>query len=114
MKAYSSDLRLRILGAVEAGQTKASVARRFAVALSTVKKYVAARDLVPAPRQKPGPSPRLGPGELAAVAAQVRAHPDATLAEHAATWEQEHGVRLSQWTIGRTIRRLKVTRKKRR
>jgi transposase len=102
------------LRAVDAGQTKASVARRFAVALSTVKKYVAERDAAPAPRQRPGPAPRIGPADFAAVAAQVRAHPDATLAEHATTWEQERGVRVSQWTIGRVIRRLRLTRKKRR
>jgi len=115
MKAYSHDLRLRILRAVDSGQTKAAVARRFAVALSTVKGYLTQRNAdSPRPRAVPGPAPRIGPADFAAVAAQVRAMPDATLAEHAAAWEKARGVRVSQWTIGRVIRRLHLTRKKRR
>jgi transposase len=115
MKAYSHDLRLRILRAVDAGQTKAAVARRFAVALSTVKLYLAQREAGPGrPRGVPGPAPRIGAADVAAVVAQVRATPDATLAEHAATWEQARGMRVSQWTMGRVIRRLQLPRKKRR
>src|SRR5713101_6831981 len=115
MKAYSQDLRLRILRAVDAGLSKAAVARRFAVALSTVKLYLTQRaaNLAP-PKGVPGPGPRIGPNDLAAVAAQVGATPDATLAEHATAWEQAHGVRVSQWTMGRVIRGLQLTRKKRR
>jgi transposase len=113
MKAYSQDLRLRILRAVDAGQTKAAVARRFEVALSTVKLYLAQRAAGPdRPKGVPGPAPRIPPADLPAVAAQVRAQPDATLAEHATRWEQEHGVRVSPWTMGRAIRRLGLTRKK--
>lgn len=115
MKAYSQDLRLRILRAVDAGQTKAAVARRFEVALSTVKLYVAQREKGAArSRGVRGPKPRIGSDDFAAVCSQVRETPDATLAEHAATWEKAQGVRVSQWTMGRVIRRLKVTRKKRR
>src|SRR5713101_1200195 len=98
MKAYSPDLRLRILHAVDSGMTKAAVARRFVVALSTVKRYLTQRHADPdLPKGVPGPTPRIGPADLAAVAAQVRATPDATLAEHAATWENTHGVHVSQW-----------------
>jgi transposase len=115
MKAYSQDLRLRILRAVDSGLTKAAVARRFEVALSTVKLYLAQRAAPPVkPRAARGPSPRLGPTARPALVAQLRAMPDATLAEHAAAWEQAHGVRLSPWTIGRAMRRLRWTRKKRR
>jgi transposase len=114
MKAYSPDLRLRILHAVDSGMTKAAVARRFAVALATVKRYLTHRQAGPdQPRGVPGPTPRIGTNALAAVAAQVHETPDATLAEHAATWEKTHGVHLSQWTMGRVIRRLHLTRKKR-
>src|SRR2546423_1505979 len=98
MKAYSSDLRLRIVRAVDAGMPKAAVARRFAVALSTVKLYLTQRDAgSDQPQGVPGPAPRIGPHDFARVVAQVRATPDATLAEHAATWEQTHGVPVSQW-----------------
>lgn len=119
MKAYSQDLRLRILRAIDAGMSKAAVSRRFEVALSTVKLYVAQRAAGSnRPKGVPGPAPRIGPDDLPAVIAQVRANSDATFAEHAQLWEQTHGVRLSQWGVpsgpGRVIRRLKLTRKKRR
>ena len=115
MIAYSPDLRLRILRAVDSGRTKAAVARRCDVALSTVKRYLTQRAAAPdPPKGVPGPTPRIGANELAAVAAQVRDTPDATLAAHAATWQKTHGVRVSRWTMGRVIRRLQLTRKKRR
>jgi transposase len=116
MKAYSQDLRLRILDAVDAGMTKAAVARRFAVGLSTVKRYLVQRAATGQvqPRTSPGRPARIGPSEYAAVRAQVAQRHDATLAEHAAAWERTHGVRVSPWAIGRIIRRLHLTRKKRR
>lgn len=116
MKAYSQDLRLRILQAVDGGLSKAAVARRFAVGLTTVKRYVAqhAAEGHVRPKTSPGRPARIGSAAYPAVAAQVAQAPDATLAEHAATWERTHGVRVSQWAIGRVIRRLRLTRKKRR
>jgi len=114
MKAYSQDLRLRVLRVVDSGMTKAAVARCFDVALSTVKRYLAQRAAgSDQPKGVPGPKPRIGPDDFVAVAAQVRATPDATLAEHAVAWQQARGVLVSQWTIGRVIRRLSLTRKKR-
>ena len=114
MKAYSQDLRLRIVQAVDNGLPKAAVARRFAVGLTTVKRYLAQRAAEGhvRPRTSPGRPARIGPAAYAAVRAQVTALPDATLAEHAATWESSHGVGVSQWAIGRIIRRLQLTRKK--
>lgn len=114
MKAYSQDLRLRILQAVDDGLTKAAAARRFVVGLTTVKRYLAQRAAVGQvqPKTAPGRPARIGPDAYAAVAAQVGQMPDATLAEHAAAWESAHTVRVSQWAMGRIIRRLKLTRKK--
>ena len=40
MKAFSIDLRRRVVGAVKAGESKASVSRRFEVSYSTVKNYL--------------------------------------------------------------------------
>lgn len=94
--------------------TKAAVARRFAVGLTSVKRYLARRAAEGhvMPKSSPGRPARIGPSAYVAVRAQVRQTPDATLAEHAATWERTHGVRVSQWAIGRIIRRLQLTRKK--
>jgi transposase len=114
MKAYSQDLRLRILQAVDYGMPKAAVARRFAVGLTSVKRYLAQRaaDGHVLPKTSPGRPARIGPNAYAAVRAQVGTLPDATLAEHAAAWEKSRGVRVSQWALGRIIRRLQLTRKK--
>jgi transposase len=43
MKAYSIDLRERIVQAVDQGMTKARAARTFSVSLATVKNYVRQR-----------------------------------------------------------------------
>jgi len=110
MIAYSPDLRRRILRAVDSGRTKAAVARRCDVALSTVKRYLTQRVTASdQPKGVSGPAPRIGPDHRAALVAQVRATPAATLAEPAAAGEKTHGVRVSQWTMGRVSRRLPVT-----
>lgn len=116
MKAYSRDLRQRILAAVQAGVPRADVARRFQVGRATVQRYVylyrRTGDLAPKPI--PGRRARIGPAEYPALRAQLAAAPDATLAEHCQAWEQTHGVRLSLAAMQRTIARLNWTRKKKR
>jgi transposase len=116
MKAYSEDLRSRVLAAVDAGMSKCEAACVFAVSRSTIKRYAQQRretgDLAPRPRG--GARPRaIGPAHHEALRAQLAAAPDATLAQHAATWEREQGVRVSLWTMQRAIARLDWTRKKR-
>jgi transposase len=116
MKAYSLDLRQRIVAAFERGQSKAEVARRFAVSYATVGRYVTSwrRTRALTPRTSPGRPARRAGEDLAALEAQVAGDPDATLAEHAATWATAGGRAVSRWTIGRAVRRLRLTRKKRR
>jgi len=116
MNAYSEDLRTRILAAVEAGMSKCEAARVFCVSRATVKRYARQRRETGglAPRARGGPRPMaIGPGQQAALRAQLEAAPDATLAQHAATWEREQGLRVSLWTMRRAILRLGWTRKKR-
>lgn len=114
MKAYSPDLRSRIVAAVDAGMSKAEAARRYDVALSSVKRYVARKaatgTLDPTPR--PGRTPIIRPQQLEALRAQLRDHPAAYLDEHCTLWEQASGVRVSRITLSRAIRRVGFTRKK--
>lgn len=114
MKAYSLDLRTRIVAAVDAGMSKAEAARRFDVGLSTVKRYVRLQHEVGslASIPPPGRAPTIRPHDLEAVRAQVTEHAAAFLDEHCALWEQSHGVRINTWTMGRAIRRAGFTRKK--
>jgi transposase len=116
MKAYSQDLRERIVQAVEHGMTKSGAARTFAVSLATVKNYARQLELTGSLAPKPIPGrPRTIPPDLdPALTAELRATPDATMAELVTRWQAARGVSVSVATMGRAIQRLQWTRKKRR
>ena len=115
MKAYSEDLRLRILAAVDGGMSRSEAARLFGVGRATVKRYLALRretgGLAPRPRRGPPVVKTAALREL--LPARLGAAPDATLAEHCAWYEEASGVRVSGPTMSRLIARLDWTRKKR-
>ena len=115
MKQYSADLRERLLRAIDAGLGQAEAARLFGVGTSTIKRWKRQRREFGtlAPKARPGRPPLLGPAHRAALEAQVRAAPDATLAEHCATWEAARGVRVSEATMSRALRRIGWPLKKR-
>jgi len=105
MKAYSKDLRLRVLDAVDRGTPRAETARLFQVSLPTIKRWLRRRretgTLVPSPR--PGrPAVKMGPLR-AGLLPQLEAQPDATLEEHCRAWERAHQVRVSPATMSRVI-----------
>src|SRR5579883_2681032 len=108
MKAYSTDLRERIVGAVEGGMPKAEAARTFRVALSTVKLYVARKEQTGSlqARTSPGRPRSITPAQHPALDAQLRAHPDQTVAEHAARWAREQRQPVGVDALRRAIRRL--------
>lgn len=58
--------------------------------------------------------PRLRDEQLPALEQQLATAPDATLEEHVARWEAEHGLRLSVSSMWRAMERVAWTRKKRR
>lgn len=107
MKQYSADLRERLLGAIDAGLPQAEAARLFGVGISSIKRWrIRQRQtgtVQAAPR--PGRSRRIGATAEAALVAQVRAAPDATLAEHCASWAAATGVMVSPSTMCRALRR---------
>ena len=105
MQAYSKDLRLRVLDAVDRGVARREVAEQFRVSLRTIKRWLQRRrelgHLAVSPR--PGaPARKMGPLRLGLLP-QLEAQPDATLEEHCARWEEEHGVRVSTATMSRVI-----------
>jgi transposase len=83
---YSMDLRERVLVAHEHGEgTAAALARRFRVALNTVKNWVRAAERAGRRVAKPrghGPEPRLGAAERAVLRRVVAADNDAILADY--------------------------------
>lgn len=114
MRAYSLDLRQRIIAAVEAGQTVVEVASRFAVSPRTVRRYRQqwrAEGTVVA-RTSPGRPPLIPPDQHAALTTLVLASPDATLIDYCQQWTAAHGVGVSAATMCRTLQNLELTRKK--
>jgi transposase len=107
VKQYSADLRERLLGAIDAGLPRAEAARFLGVGESSIKRWRARHQatdsLAASPR--PGRTRRIGREAESALLAQVQAAPDATLAEHCATWIARTGVQLSASTMSRALRR---------
>jgi transposase len=109
-RAYSRDLRERVLVAVEAGEGVEAAADRFAVGRSTAYRWVtAAREegRRAAKRQGGGPQPVISGAVEAALLRVLREDNHLTLAE----WCRDRlaaqaGVRVHLWTVGRALRRL--------
>ena len=114
MKQYSADLRERLLGAIDAGLSQAEAGRLFGVGTSSITRWRTQQrqtgSLVA--RRRTGRHRRIRPEEEATLLAQVGTTPDATLAEHCATWAATTGVHLSTATMSRTLARLRQTQKK--
>lgn len=112
-KAYSLDLRQRVVQAVHSGQSRREVVQTFSISQTTLKRWLAldARGEL-APKPELGTRPRIGPDLEPLLRAQVEAHPDAILDEHVELWAQSQGQRLSRATIARALIRLGYTRKK--
>lgn len=116
MEAYSEDLRQRIVQAVEGGMSQPEAARVFSVGACTVKRYLHQWRTTGtlAPKPQPGKVPAMLVAQYPAVLAQLAVSPDATFAEHCATWEGATGVAVSRSVWCRVERKVEWTRKKRR
>ena len=114
MKAYSVDLRERVVQAVEKGYSRTEIIKLFGVSRATIKRYLKQWrekgdvNMKPIPGR---PSKKFAPLQ-AGLLSQLQAYPDATLEMHCQMWEQEHGLQVSTTTMGRAIRRVGWTRKK--
>ena len=113
MKAYTLDLRERVVKFIQAGGSTAEARRHFALGRSTIYRYLAAvKTNTLAPKTSWGSWRKLDPAKLHA---HVKKHPDATLAElqkvfavsHHAVW-----TRLNQ--LGFTLKKThKISRTER-
>jgi len=115
MRAYSEDLRVRIVAAVqEQGLSKVEVAKRFKVDRRTVYRYLerALKGQLQA-RTSSGRSRKLTLGQEQALRRQLEAHNDATLVEHAERFAAAQGVRLAFSTVNAYAKRFGLSRKKR-
>jgi len=108
MKAYSKDLRLKVLDAVDRGMPRGEVARIFGVSLSSIKRWLRRRKENGDVDERPRPGPPAKKGALLErwLPDQLENNPDLTLAEHCEAFEQDSGVRVSTATMSRGISRL--------
>ena len=115
MKAYSLDVREKVLRAVDQGYPREEIVRLLGVSSATIKRYLKQRRETGtvAPKVIPGRPPKKSGPLQAELVAQLRAHDDLRLADHCHWWEQTHGVKVSISTMSRAIKRLGWTRKKR-
>jgi transposase len=108
MNAYSKDLRLKTLAAIDRGIPRAEVCELFGISLSTIKRWLQRR------RQTGGVETMKIPGRPSLkgralrewLPGQLEANPDLTLKEHCQTFEDETGTEVSEATMSRNIARL--------
>jgi transposase len=116
-QSYSEDLRGRVLTAVDGGLAVRAAALVFRVSVSYIYKALIRRRRTGevSARSRRGHRPRkLTPGQEAALARHISAHPDITLAALQSWLLAEHAVRLSNGAMWSAVARLGLSFKKRR
>jgi transposase len=112
MRAYSNDLRERIIAAVARGEhSLRQLAQLFSVSLSCIMRLLQRHRQTGSVQPKPhagGPRPTLDDQAQARLRELVGVQPDATLAE----LRDRLGIPCSLLTIARALRRQRLTRKK--
>lgn len=116
MKAYSLDLRQKIVDAYAEGNlSQRQLAKQFRVALSFVEKLLKQQretgDIGPKKRANQTPT-KLNASQLQVLEQLVEQHNDATLEELRDLLEQKTGVRIGRSTVDRMLTKLDLTVKK--
>ncbi len=113
MRAYSEDLRKKIVAAIQKGTSKAQAARIFDVSLSSVKRYsrIASQGESLQPRKSPG-RPRKADGKAQVLLEKdVKERPGATISQRRRFLEHITSTTLSDSTVRRSMKRLGFTQK---
>ena len=111
----SADFRERLVTAIDAGLPPGEAATHFRVSIRTIYRWLARHRLGESLAERPrsGRPPKLPSARYPELQQLVLAHPDATLAEHAARLEAQTGIRLSPSHLSRLFARLDLPLKKR-
>jgi len=114
MKAYSEDLRKKIVEALERGTPKTQAARLFGVSLSSVKRYarIARQGGSLVPKKGSGRPREIGQEVEKLLEEDVEEHPSATILDRRRFLERLTGKSLSDSSVRRLLRRLGFSRKK--
>jgi transposase len=115
MKAYSTDLRERVVASVESGECNIpAAARRYKVSEPSIERWVARKRTTgsSAPLPHAGGVLRKLAAAEAVIRAAVKAQPDVTLQELCEQVERETKIQSDPSMMGRELARLKLPRKK--
>ena len=115
MRAYSEDLRRKIVQAVEQrGMSKSQTARLFGISLSSVKRYarLASQGESLTPRKGGGRPPKADETTRKLLEEDIRRRPAATVADRRHFLESFAGRSLSEPTLRRLLKRMGFSRKK--
>ena len=115
MKAYSEDLRKKVVQAVhQRGMSKSQAARLFSVSLSSVKRYVRLADQGEplAPRKGGGRPPKADQTTRRLLEEDIRKRPAATISERRRFLESFAGKTMSEPTLRRLLKRMASAEKK--
>jgi transposase len=108
MNAYSKDLRLKVLSAIDRGIPRKEVQDLFGVSRSTIKRWLNRRRHTGDVNihKIPGRPSVKGQALRQWLPQQLKSNPDLTLREHCEAFLDETGVEVSEATMSRNIRRL--------
>jgi transposase len=108
MNAYSKDLRLKTLAALDRGVPRREVQDLFGLSRSTIKRWLKRRSFTGdvEVHKIPGRPSVKGEALREWLPAQLKSNPDLTLKEHCEVFEDETGVAVSEATMSRNIARL--------
>ena len=114
MSAYSLNLREKIVESVKKGVPKAETARRFGVDRATVKRYCKLLDErgTLEPGKAPGKVPKLDEKARRLLLEDLQQRPWATHSQRAEFLYAVSGLRVSEATVCRAVRRVRRSRKK--
>ena len=113
MRAYSEDLRNKIVAAIERGMPKAQAARTFDVSLSSVKRYArSVRQGDPlTPKKSPGRPRKADEKARALLERDVEERPSANVSERRRFLVHITGTDMSDSTVRRLMKRLGFSQK---
>jgi transposase len=108
MKAYSEDLRRKIVDALKRGMPKSEAAGLFGVSLSSVKRFarMEREEGSLAPRKPPGRPPKSNDTIRRLLSEDLAERPAATASERRRYLERMTGESMSDSTVRQLVRRL--------
>jgi transposase len=113
MRAYSEDLRKKIVAVIERGMSKTEAARTFDVSLSSVKRYarIARQGESLTPKRSPG-RPRIVDQKAQVLLEEdVKERPGATISQRRRFLEHITGTDMSGSTVRRLMKRMGFSQK---